>query len=333
MTEGFSNPLVGGGGSLVYPSIHSPNFVTGIAGWTINKDGSAELNNVTVRGTIIAGHFIGSGEGQEVLIYTGAPAANNLLASICSANGTDSHGNHFVAGTAVYSATIAMSLSPGASLTFFSGSLAAGWTSASSVGGDPSNLLLTSIGGQIKSVSVFLAQQGIAVPLPIGATVSGSNADLELHSLFGLASQAAPVTPPAGFVYVYFNSTDGLLHAKFPGGKDFKIEGDDWNSLGALGAHYTVTLGRYKFGQGNSVRLDIKVVGDGLQATSVTFANALAAAYRPATQHDSLAMGTTRAITAGDISPRLTVDTAGNVTVINQGTANTFGFTGDIPLD
>lgn len=45
----FRNQVVAGT-SLVRDSIHSPNYVAGTSGWTINKDGSAEFNNVTVRG-------------------------------------------------------------------------------------------------------------------------------------------------------------------------------------------------------------------------------------------------------------------------------------------
>jgi hypothetical protein len=113
------------------------------------------------------------------------------------------------------------------------------------------------------------------------------------------------------------------------------VAGDTWHSLGALGAHYTVTLGRYKMDAlRNSVRFDIKVVGDGLQASAVTFANTLPAAYRPATAHDSIPMGTTRQVTASDVWPRFSVDTAGNVTVTNQGSnSNTFACSVDIPLD
>jgi hypothetical protein len=112
------------------------------------------------------------------------------------------------------------------------------------------------------------------------------------------------------------------------------ITGDPWHSLGALGAHYTVTLGRYRLiAITNSVRLDIKVNGDGLQATSVTFANTLPAAYRPATTHDKIPMGTGHAVINNDIWPILAVDTAGNVTVTNQGTAHTYACVVDIPLD
>lgn len=49
--SGFSNPIIGGGGTLVYPAIRSPNYVTGISGWSINKSGFAEFQNVIVRGT------------------------------------------------------------------------------------------------------------------------------------------------------------------------------------------------------------------------------------------------------------------------------------------
>lgn len=48
--QGFQNPPVGNQGTLVRPAIKSPNYVTGSNGWSINRDGSAEFNNVIVRG-------------------------------------------------------------------------------------------------------------------------------------------------------------------------------------------------------------------------------------------------------------------------------------------
>jgi hypothetical protein len=108
---------------------------------------------------------------------------------------------------------------------------------------------------------------------------------------------------------------------------------ESWHSLGALGAHYTVVLGRYRLTTDNCVELDISVNGDGAQATSVTFANTLPAAYRPATTHDKLPMGTGHAVTGGDIWPILKVDTAGNVVVTNQGTAHNYSCVVRVPLD
>ena len=48
----FSNPIVGGAGSLVRQSIHSPDYVAGVSGWTINKDGTAEFNSTAIRGDL-----------------------------------------------------------------------------------------------------------------------------------------------------------------------------------------------------------------------------------------------------------------------------------------
>lgn len=52
--SGFSNAIAGGL-ILVRPALRSPNFVTGTSGWTINADGSAEFNNVIVRGDLQVG--------------------------------------------------------------------------------------------------------------------------------------------------------------------------------------------------------------------------------------------------------------------------------------
>lgn len=51
----FSNPIIGGGGALIRDSIQSPNYIAGSAGWAIKRDGSAEFNNVTVRGKFATG--------------------------------------------------------------------------------------------------------------------------------------------------------------------------------------------------------------------------------------------------------------------------------------
>lgn len=52
----FTNPIVGGGNALIRTAIRSPDFVTGVSGWSINKDGSAEFNDLDARGSIEAGN-------------------------------------------------------------------------------------------------------------------------------------------------------------------------------------------------------------------------------------------------------------------------------------
>jgi hypothetical protein len=48
--SGFANAIIGGAEALIRKAMRSPNYVPGTAGWTVNKDGSAEFNDVSVRG-------------------------------------------------------------------------------------------------------------------------------------------------------------------------------------------------------------------------------------------------------------------------------------------
>jgi hypothetical protein len=51
----FRNPILGGNGQLIRQNIHSENYVPGVAGWQITRDGDAEFNNVTTRGELFVG--------------------------------------------------------------------------------------------------------------------------------------------------------------------------------------------------------------------------------------------------------------------------------------
>lgn len=89
----FSNPIVGGV-VLVRPAIRSPNFVAGSSGWSIEKDGSAEFNDVVIRGSVNI--------GGDSFYYDGVPGVGNLVASIAADGGTDPFGNTYLPGIAVY---------------------------------------------------------------------------------------------------------------------------------------------------------------------------------------------------------------------------------------
>lgn len=95
--SGFNNPVVGGT-KLVREAIQSPDFQTGVEGWSINQDGSAEFHDVTLTG----GSLVVTSSGEGVFVYAGAPAAGNLIASIASAAGTDAHGNAYPVGFATF---------------------------------------------------------------------------------------------------------------------------------------------------------------------------------------------------------------------------------------
>lgn len=46
----FADPITAGD-QLIHQAIKSEGFITGVTGWSVNKDGSAEFNNVTMRGS------------------------------------------------------------------------------------------------------------------------------------------------------------------------------------------------------------------------------------------------------------------------------------------
>lgn len=91
---GFTQPLATASGKLIYSALQSPDYAANLTGWTINKDGSAQFNNLTVTGgTIQQGLY---------LFYGGVPANGNLVMSIAASAGTDSFGNAYKAGVTVY---------------------------------------------------------------------------------------------------------------------------------------------------------------------------------------------------------------------------------------
>ncbi len=77
------NPLVGGRSTLIRDAIRSKNYVAGVSGWSINSDGTAEFNGVTIRGSGVFGNP--TGERVEITntgvirIYN---AANQLVVQL-----------------------------------------------------------------------------------------------------------------------------------------------------------------------------------------------------------------------------------------------------------
>lgn len=92
---GFRSSILAGK-RLIREAIQSPNFATGSAGWEVRRDGSAEFNDIVIRG--------GTQQQGQVFVYNGTPAAGNLMLSISPAAGTDEFGNAYVAGEGLYGA-------------------------------------------------------------------------------------------------------------------------------------------------------------------------------------------------------------------------------------
>lgn len=75
------NDEVVGGITLIRPAIQSPGYVAGVSGWIINDDGSAEFNNVTIRGTVVASVFQTATTGRRITINEGNSQAMRLYDS------------------------------------------------------------------------------------------------------------------------------------------------------------------------------------------------------------------------------------------------------------
>lgn len=52
---GFNNPVSNAAGTLIRNVMKSFNFVAGVAGWQISRDGNAEFNNAAIRGQLSVG--------------------------------------------------------------------------------------------------------------------------------------------------------------------------------------------------------------------------------------------------------------------------------------
>jgi hypothetical protein len=97
---GFANDIIGGAATLIRAAVQSANFVSNVSGWQITKNGDAQFNNLTIRGSFNGNDFIINSAG--IFIYSGTPAFGNLIISIASSIGSDSFGNPYDADLVVY---------------------------------------------------------------------------------------------------------------------------------------------------------------------------------------------------------------------------------------
>jgi hypothetical protein len=71
----FRDPIVAGV-TLVRDAIQSRNYVTGVSGWTINSDGTAEFSNVIVRADLQSANYVAGVAGYKLDYLTGTLEAN-----------------------------------------------------------------------------------------------------------------------------------------------------------------------------------------------------------------------------------------------------------------
>jgi hypothetical protein len=92
----FGNPVVAGT-TLVRPAIKSPNYAAGSTGWSVNQDGSAEFNNLTLRGQYFGTDYTFDSAGA----FWFDPATGHLIAAIAAGSGS-SFGEPYTAGVGAY---------------------------------------------------------------------------------------------------------------------------------------------------------------------------------------------------------------------------------------
>jgi hypothetical protein len=150
VSDGFSNPIIGGGGALVYPAIYSPGFnvanppASVSPSWAILKTGVAYFFGLILTGGTLSGpDYVINPAG--IFIYSGAPALGNLIGSWAGAAGVDAKGNAYPAGLNVTAGAISGSTFSGpdyvinaAGVFIYSGAPAAGnligsWAGAAGV--------------------------------------------------------------------------------------------------------------------------------------------------------------------------------------------------------
>lgn len=89
----FGNPILGGGGTLIRRAIHSPDYVPGVSGWSINKDGTVEFNDGVFRGDVTVNSLVAGTPGGERIEITSAGemlvfnSSNEQIASITATSG------------------------------------------------------------------------------------------------------------------------------------------------------------------------------------------------------------------------------------------------------
>lgn len=283
---GFSNPIIGGDGALVYPSVHSPDYSPGTAGWTVNKDGSAEFNNLTVRGTFHGLDFEINSSG--IFVYSGTPALGNLIGSWAGAAGADRFGNAYQKDLGVYAA------------------VNTGYASLSSTGGIGGNTALLFHPGSTSHVTeqpqLFGGsnQSGLADEEEYLALTSGTaagNDDAQLQLISGSADATIPAVlnflmggtvlsqlfKTAWNIDVPVSATAGTVSSPT------LITTDSWNLI-TMDSGWSTLAGQtppqYRLLEDNTVDM----IGGAQYSSSFTAqniasgSNVLPAAYRPAGQ-------------------------------------------------
>jgi hypothetical protein len=170
-------------------------------------------------GLVIARQVIIIGSGGQLLVYSPTAAAGNLIASIAGAAGTDTYGNKYLAGFTTYGGTDAMQMETG-DITFYTGSLAAGWTQSAQIFLNTGVIELITTGGVITANNTLDNGSGgatfngaVAVnSLTIGGSSNTQTAHLSNSGISGTSGAASAGTAHTHSAGGYAVSNDSHFH-------------------------------------------------------------------------------------------------------------------------
>jgi hypothetical protein len=321
VSGGFNNPLVGGGGALVYPAIYSPGFkpaaplTSPTPSWGILKNGLAYFFGLTITGgsLVFPGGYV---DATGMFTYNGTPGAGTLIQSTTPPSTTfDKYGNAIVGTNTTYQKISSVSWEAvayqGNEVQFFTATSAAGpWVNTGqsivfSTSG-PQGIELNGAAGVGLVVGPASVKTSGSVPLlaQFGATVSNQ----ALNATAGLAVTGGTTTD-SETVTGQLTATGGTA------GSPTLITTDGWHPLGALGAGsgYTVVQGRYQLTSDGRYEVDVNLTAGAATVAGVyAFANTLPS---PPPDVRSYPLGYNGTVTAATNFPDLRIDTSGNVRV------------------
>lgn len=284
-----------GGTVLRIPAIQSPNFVEALSGWKIAIDGSAEFNNLTIRGTYYGTDYIISPSG--IFFYSSTPANGNLVISLSQTAGTDSFSNGYPAGLQILNhgganaSGIALGFAGTQPLQYFLNSVA-------NMQNDPAFLVNTSGAGAAEFASFVISggedatqKDYVAISFDSSSEDGSSHIAQLLDAYVDSAGASHPLIlrgPGGTTIYA------GALFAVQPGTGSSRANlavGETWHTIGAtgqpaFGAGFTSNVAdqtpRFRLDglAGGIVRLDGTVYTSAATAAGATMFT-LPAGYRP----------------------------------------------------
>lgn len=301
----FGNPVVGGI-VLVRPAIQSPGYVAGVSGWTVRIDGSAEFNNLTIRGTFAGSDFVVNSAG--IFLYGGPPGPGNLVGSWAPAGGADQYGNSYPAGLRIWQAGGAGTLLSGASLVLLgAGSTTSGFIQTQRNGSGAGSTSQTTISGASDADHV----PQIVMLGESGNAASDARLILQVYSLSAAMAIAGAIIQAGGQVVA---TQPGSISAAAPEGIP-----ETWHTLGSPGTTgCTVNVARYRLTALGECEIDISLSAGAAGSTAglYTWSVALPTGYQfpsggAGAYSRAYAMGWGGTTAAGDNTAILQIDGAG----------------------